>query len=81
MNDSKFIIEKNITIPIRKKGGGIAAKYPFDSMEVGDSFLVPCVKEEASSKRAAVLVSTKRVPLMSFTTRITTKGVRIWRTK
>lgn len=76
-----YPIDKNFPIPIRQRGGGIAALYPFDEMEVGDSFLIPCTKEEAKAKRGSVLVSTKRVPLMNFTTRITTKGVRVWRTK
>jgi hypothetical protein len=76
-----YQIDKNIPIPLRQKGGGVAQLYPFNDMSVGDSFLVPCKEKEAKSKRASVLVSTKRVPLMDFTTRITSKGVRIWRIK
>ena len=47
-----FEIEKNIEmdeIVQRSK------KYPFDKMEVGDSFFVPCQPELKASKQASLL--------------------------
>lgn len=42
-----FEIEKGIPIPAIKRGGGhIEAIYPFDTMEVGDSFFIPVSAEK-----------------------------------
>ena len=63
-------------------------KYPFDQMEVGDSFLVPYA--EAKSARMAALTRNagqyKKLPKYitvqrHFVTRTVDGGMRIWRTK
>jgi hypothetical protein len=74
-----YKIDKNIPIPKGIHGGGPPCKYPFDDMEVGDSFLIPCTREEKGNIQSAVNASMKRVPHMRFTTKYVTKGIRVWR--
>lgn len=45
-NNQVYIIEKNIPIPERNKHW---SRFPFDKMEVGDSFLVDLKKEKKTS--------------------------------
>ena len=69
-----IIIEKNIPI----SNDGRLCKYPFDQMEVGDSFFVP--KDEAEKARSSAWKYAKRKG-MRFETRKEKDGARIWRTK
>jgi hypothetical protein len=66
-----FVVEKNIPLPL---------KFPFDQMEVGDSFAIP-----SEVKRATVAVYARRYGDkhgMKFITRQMTDGIiRCWRTK
>jgi hypothetical protein len=76
MYEGKLEIEKGIPIP-PKKGGKIF--FPFDEMEVGDSFFVP-VKE----KNMRRLVNNKASKYAGksgkkFTTRTVEGGIRCWR--
>ncbi len=75
-----YKIEEGIPIPLQYRGGS-KKKYPFDDMEIGDSFLVTCIKGKVKSVSASLIGSTRRVPHKSFTTRYIKeeKGVRIWR--
>lgn len=53
---SAFQLRKNINIPeVRRRVGDGASKYPFDDMEIGDSFHVPV--SEAMPKPAKSLAS------------------------
>lgn len=64
-------IDKGVPLP-KKTRGAVKFHYPFDSMEVGDSFLVPLgVEHFRSSMRY-------RHP-KKFTMRQTPLGIRIWR--
>ena len=78
-------IDKGIPIPGSIHGGGRKKnKYPFEEMEVGDSFFVKCSKEKRQNIQATLKNSTQRLPKMKFTTRFVTEkgrgtGVRIWR--
>jgi len=66
-----FEIEKGIPLPARPN-----KVYPFDQMEVGDSFLIPDHKYRAVQAAAsrAGKCSGKR-----FTVRNTKEGYRCWR--
>lgn len=72
-------IEKGIPIPSRKTGRKPgSSKYPFDSMEVWDSFC-------ASTSRASLASAARRWakhnnPKAKFTTKVDVHGTRIWRT-
>ena len=68
----EFKIEKGVPVPPRNGGRGAPEKYPFSSMEVGDSFLAP-EKAQSSTQSAG-----KRLG-MKFTSRKEADGVRIWR--
>ena len=74
-----YEIEKNVPIEGKKR----LSKYPFDKMEVGDSFLVP--KEDYNnihSMRAALFYTIKKVdPNMKISTRTVEGGIRVWRIK
>ena len=78
MNEEKCKIEKNIEMPKRRGSGG---KYPWDEMEVDDSFLV--VLKGIKSTSAFSLVSRANVMRAPkhFAARKVSNGVRIWRTR
>lgn len=70
----KVEIEKNVPVP--KVIGPSTAKYPWATMEVGDSFL-------SHVSKIACLVSARaqaeRKTGRKFITRTTPEGVRVWR--
>jgi hypothetical protein len=73
-----YKIDKNV--PIKPKGsGGKSCKYPFDAMEVGDSFFL-LKKNEALRARSAA-ANYGREHNRKFTVRIFKDGYRCWRTK
>jgi hypothetical protein len=65
-------IERGIPLPKKKKR---AAVYPFDLMNVGDSFLVS--KEKIKAVRQAVIAIPKDG--RKFVTRTMPNGLRVWR--
>lgn len=76
-----FVIEDGFTLPVVKRGGKKADIYPFDKIEVGQSFFVPAT--EAKPNPAKVLASTvssatKRykteTPARKFTVRARKQG-------
>ncbi len=73
-------IEKGIKLPAAKSG---SKKYPFEDMEVGDSFLVPFAGTDVKRRRlqSAILGSCRisRYSGMKFSTRSSNKGIRCWR--
>jgi hypothetical protein len=71
MSDIK--IDKNIKIPKGRTG----SKYPFDKMEVGDSFLYPIGSTRNQARCSAYTHSTKG--LRKFVIRQTEEGLRCWR--
>ena len=70
----KVKIEKNVPVPERYSRS--SAKYPWNTMEVGDSFL-------SHVSKIACLVSARaqaeRKTGRKFITRTTPEGVRVWR--
>jgi len=71
-----YKIEKNIKPPVKKK-------YPFEKMEVDDSFFVPTEKDDKPRVATNVCSSsrTQKGKGKIFTTRIVEGGVRCWRIK
>jgi len=65
-------IEKGIPCPERRAGGRL---YPWDAMEVGDSFLIP----DCERKRQFGLCSCAKRFGIKITTRRIGNDVRVWR--
>ncbi len=67
-----YTVEKNILLASRKA-------YPFDEMEVGDSFLIPCTDNTKISRiRAQINNAKKRYPNKVISTRKEENGLRVW---
>ena len=71
--DTPIVIEKNIPLPPRQNR---ASTYPFDDLEVGDSFFIE--GKSAKSFGSTVQAAAKRTGA-KFTTRAFDDGVRVWR--
>lgn len=81
---SKFKIEKNQPMPETFDGASSRGIYPFDEMEVGDSFFVPCKKENefksaVQSVHYANSKERKKESGKIFKRSQIGSGVRIWR--
>lgn len=73
MKQTDYSIDKNVPIPnVGRK------RFPFDSMEVGDSFLVT-VKDRSSCLAAGKFWVLKRNAKIKFTSRAEEDMVRIWK--
>lgn len=69
-------VEKGIPIPEKPRKGGKPAKYPWATMDVGDSFFVegvPLANFASGAYNAAKLLNRK------FSLRTVEGGVRVWR--
>lgn len=78
----EFKIEKNIPIFAKREGAKqkIQSKYPYDRLEIGDSFFVP---EHIKTKKSMAAVHgyyQRNFKHKKFTRRTLAKGTRIWRT-
>lgn len=71
---SDFKIEKDIKMPV--KNGNLM--YPWDQMQVGDSFLLGLEHKISTASSSAAQYS-KRHPEVKFSCRKTREGVRFWR--
>lgn len=75
-------IDKGIPIPTKMQLGR-KSKYPFDIMDVGDSFFVP--GRDGKNFGGTVTAARKRYPELSFEMRTVKEGgvvgVRVWRTE
>jgi len=73
----KMKISKGIMPP---ESRGAPRKYPFDEMEVGDSFDIPI--EDDKTARGSVYVSATRLGMKASIRAIEDKGIyRVWRVK
>jgi hypothetical protein len=72
-----YKVEKGIPLP-KVEGMGCPRKYPFATMQPGDSFAV-MGKKEFLRARAAASVHKKKFPGWFYATRATVTGGRIWR--
>ena len=80
-----FKIEKNVEMPTwyRWKSEGYRGMYPFEEMEVGDSFLIPSSPNKLEKVRGAVAnasLSYRKRWNTNFkgATRTVTGGIRFW---
>ena len=72
---SEFTIEKGIPVP-KMTGAGRKTKYPFESMQVGDSFFVKDGTVKTLSRSCGIYG--KRLN-RKFTSRTVEGGARVWR--
>lgn len=78
-------VEKNV--PFEKKRGNYGKNYPFDKMEVGDSFTIPKVSNRTLAGTQQTLLSAAKTYSLrnklnwTFSTKTDkeTNTVRIWR--
>jgi hypothetical protein len=73
-------IEKNVPFERKKK----ETKYPFDKMEVGDSFFVECDEFNSSSRRASTMALAlyhTKSEKKKFKSALCDGGFRVWRVK
>lgn len=75
-NTTPFPIEHDIPTPTPRRG---KRRYPFECMEIGDSFAVPIGDRNGKSLQASVMGAAKRCRPMRFTSRLEAEFVRIWR--
>ena len=72
----RFSIEKNVEIPTSKRGPRAVSVYPFDDMEINDSFFIPATAEKPNpAKQLASTVSSaqRRYATQSTTETVTTR--------
>jgi hypothetical protein len=69
-----YKIEKNIPVGYETKPA-----YPFEKMNVGDSFFVKGDKKKINSVGVAVSGYKKKTPGVNFTCRASNDGIRVWR--
>ena len=80
----KIKLEKNISIPTRTKQKSNELYKIFESMEIGDSFVMPVIDEKASTVRGRLYMSSRNFKIHKgiswvFITRVINNEVRIWR--
>lgn len=73
-----YTIEKNVPLVKRKV---LKRDFPFDQMEVGDSFVVSGNKQELSRIRVAMYVQVNKLPGKKVATRRVEGGMRVWLTE
>ena len=71
-----FKIEKSIPLPERKTR---PMKYPFKSMDEGDSFFVPLADGQSPSSVYASISTAKNRLKINLTTAREDGGIRVWR--
>ena len=84
-----YKVEKNIEMPNPMWGGVVSHKYPFNDMEVGDSFAVKVdpttklnYKQVSCRLTSAIQSQKKREPKQDYSLRTLKheKSIRVWRT-
>jgi hypothetical protein len=71
-----FKIETGIAIPERLGSRGASPKYPWATMDVGQSFFVP----NPPKHFASMVTHAGRLHSRSFSYRTMDDGIRVWRT-
>jgi hypothetical protein len=72
-----FEIEKGIPVP--RPSGRRAKAYPFEKMEIGDSFLVPLERDKSPSSIHSAISQAKKRLNINLTSARVEGGVRVWR--
>lgn len=70
-----YKIESGVPMPERV----IRKKYPYEQLEVGQSFFVPCKKDAAKMKQISIGSTAARHKPKRFTVSVVKDGVRCWR--
>ena len=74
MDPQQIVVEKGIPLPVSVR----AAKYPFSTMDIKDSFVMPaCMKQLV---RSHALAYKRANPGWDYQTKVTEEGIRLWRT-
>ena len=71
-----YTIEKAIPFPEGKKR---RSTYPFEQMEIGDSFLVPLDRDKSPSGIYAAVSNAKKRHNINLTSARVEGGIRVWR--
>lgn len=71
---SEYEIEKDVPLPPMRR----VVYFPFDKMEVGDSFVVAFSKHPTAFVMAHATSAQPRLD-MRFEVRVTDEGTRVWR--
>lgn len=69
-----YEIDKDVPVPTNAVGG--SPKYPWGTMERGDSFFVPNVPK---GRLTAAVWAAQKKSGFRFTTRTVDGGIRVWR--
>jgi len=70
-------IEKNVPMPKRKLGNPRTSRYPWDTMEVGDSFVFPNKVKRTTAM--SLSYRTGKITGKRFAIRSVNEGIRVWR--
>lgn len=77
-----FTVEVGVPMTSARRGRK-AVTFPFEHMDIGDSFLVPCnvaAKNELNNWRRKILLAKKAFGQGQFATGTVSDGIRVWRT-
>ena len=77
-----FEVQSGVPMTSARRGRK-ATTFPFEHMEIGDSFLIPfdvSAKNEVINWRRKVLIAKKTFGKGSFATATVSDGIRVWRT-
>jgi hypothetical protein len=74
-----FEIEKGVPVPALGRGGRRVLKYPFNEMEVGDSFLVSVGEDSRARVMTRLINAAGHYKPKRFKTAGVPDGVRCWR--
>lgn len=82
MSKGRFKIDKEVPVPPRPR----TWRYPWENMEPGDSFFMPCKPEDAErvgnrAWTAGEAFAKRRGLDWKFTVRTVEGGARVWRVK
>lgn len=78
-----YTIEKNIAISQKRKE---IIRFPFEKMEVGDSFFIPSSDQAINAARSSLFTAIRTFNIFhnktyKILTRAQEKGLRVWRIK
>lgn len=77
-----FEVQSGVPMTSARRGRK-AVTFPFEQMDIGDSFLVPCdvtAKNELNNWRRKILLAKKAFGQGQFSTGTVSDGIRVWRT-
>lgn len=66
-------------IPVPEHNRRSAKKYPFEQMEIGDSFLVPLAADKSPSGIYSSIAQAKKRLSINLTSARVEGGLRVWR--